>query len=63
MLCCGFISVSGGDRARFIVHMSNEHDANTECHDVVLAVCVLNNKERGFIFKSSGSRLEEIGKG
>eukprot|EP00092_Neocalanus_flemingeri_P036097 GFUD01039301.1.p1 GENE.GFUD01039301.1~~GFUD01039301.1.p1 ORF type:complete len:481 (+),score=119.69 GFUD01039301.1:116-1558(+) len=63
LLCGGFISVSGGDRARFIDHMSNEHDAKAECHDVLLAICVLDTKERGFIVKSSTPRLEDIGRG
>jgi len=63
LLCGGFISVQGGDRARFVDHMSNEHDAKTDCHDVLLALCVLDRKERGFLVKSSGPRLEEIGKG
>jgi len=63
LLCGGFISVQGGDRARFVDHMSNEHDAKTECQDVLLALCVLDTKERGFIVKSAGPRLEEIGKG
>ena len=63
LLCGGFVSVSGGDRARFIDHMSNEHDAKIDCHDVLLAVCVLDTKEKGFIVKSSAPRLEDIGKG
>jgi len=63
LLCGGFISVQGGDRARFIDHMSNEHDAKTDCHDVLLSLCVLDTKEKGFLVKSSGPRLEEIGKG
>jgi len=63
LLCGGFISVQGGDRARFIDHMSNEHDAKTDCHDVLLALCVMDTKEKGFLVKSSGPRLEEIGKG
>jgi len=63
LLCGGFISVQGGDRARFIDHMSNEHDAKTDCHEVLLALCVMDTKEKGFLVKSSGSRLEEIGKG
>jgi len=63
LLCGGFISVQGGDRARFIDHMSNEHDAKTDCHEVLLAICVMDMKEKSFLVKSSGSRLEEIGKG
>ena len=62
-LCGGFISVQGGDRARFIDHMSNEHDARTDCHEILLALSVLDIKEQGFIIKSSGPRLDEIGKG
>jgi len=62
LLCGGFISVQGGDRARFIDHMSNEHDAKTDCHDVLLAVCVFDVKEKGFLVKSSGPRLDQIGK-
>jgi len=62
LLCGGFISVQGGDRARFIDHMSNEHDAKTDCHDVLLAVCVFDVKEKGFLVKSSVPRLDQIGK-
>jgi len=63
LLCGGFISVAGGDRARFVDHMSNEHDAKTDCQEVLLAVCVFDSKERGFLVKSSVPRLEEIGRG
>jgi len=63
LLCGGFISVQGGDRARFVDHMTNEHDANNVSHDVLLALCVMDNKEKGFLVKSSSARLEEIGRG
>jgi len=63
LLCGGFISVQGGDRARFIDHMSNEHDAKNESHEVLLALCVMDTKEKGFLVKSSGARLEQVGKG
>ena len=51
-LCGGFISVSGGDRARFVDHISNEHDAKTDCHQVLLAISVLDERERGFLRNS-----------
>ena len=63
VLCGGFISVSGGDRARFIDHMSNEHDAKVDCHDILLAACVLDAKEKGFLVKSTSTRLDLIGRG
>ena len=63
LLCGGFISVSGGDRARFVDHMSNEHDAKTDCHDILLAACVLDTKETGFLVKSTSTRLDTIGRG
>ena len=63
LLCGGFISVQGGDRARFIDHMSNEHDAKIDSHDVLLALCVMDSKEKSFLVKSSGARLEMVGKG
>jgi len=63
LLCGGFISVQGGDRARFIDHMSNEHDAKIDSHEVLLALCVMDSKEKGFLVKSSGARLEQVGKG
>jgi len=63
LLCGGFISVQGGDRARFIDHMSNEHDAKIDSHEVLLAICVMDSKEKGFLVKSSGARLEQVGKG
>ena len=47
LLCGGLISVSGGDRARFVDHMSNEHDAKTDCHDLLLAACVLDPRLPG----------------
>ena len=62
LLCGGFISVSGGDRARFVDHMTNEHDAKTDCHQVLLAACVLDDKERNFLVKSTSRRLDSIGK-
>jgi len=62
MLCGGFISVSGGDRARFVDHMTNEHDAKTDCHQALLALCVLNDKERAFLAKSTSRRLDTIGR-
>ena len=62
LLCGGFISVSGGDRARFIDHMTNEHDAKTDCHQVLLAACVLDEKEKAFLVKSTSRRLDSIGK-
>ena len=61
-LCGGFISVSGGDRARFVDHMTNEHDAKTDCHQVLLAISVLDEKERGFLVKSTSRRLDSIGR-
>ena len=63
LLCGGFVSIQGGDRARFIDHMSNEHDAKTDCHEILLALSVLNSKEQGYIIKSAGPRLEDIGSG
>ena len=63
LLCGGFISVSGGDRARFVDHMTNEHDAKTDCHEVLLAACVLDAKEKGFLVKTTSTRLDTIGRG
>ena len=63
LLCGGFISVSGGDRARFVDHMSNEHDAKTDCHEVLLAACVLDAREKGFLVKTTSTRLDAIGRG
>ena len=63
LLCGGFISVSGGDRARFVDHMSNEHDAKTDCHEVLLAACVLDAREKGFLVKTTSTRLDTIGRG
>ena len=63
LLCGGFISVSGGDRARFIDHMSNEHDAKLDCHDILLATCVLDSREKMFLVKSTTTRLDTIGRG
>ena len=63
LLCGGLISVSGGDRARFVDHMSNEHDAKTDCHDLLLAACVLDPREKLFLVKSTATRLDTIGKG
>ena len=63
LLCGGFISVSGGDRARFVDHMSNEHDAKTDCHEVLLAACVLDVREKGFLVKTTSTRLDAIGRG
>ena len=63
LLCGGFISVSGGDRARFVDHMSNEHDAKTDCHEVLLAACVLDSREKGFLVKTTSTRLDAIGRG
>ena len=62
LLCGGFISVSGGDRARFVDHMTNEHDAKTDCHQVLLAACVLAERERGFLVKATSRRLDSIGR-
>ena len=63
LLCGGFISVSGGDRARFVDHMSNEHDAKTDCHELLLAACVLDAREKGFLVKTTSTRLDAIGRG
>ena len=63
LLCGGFISVSGGDRARFVDHMSNEHDAKTDCHEMLLAACVLDAREKGFLVKTTSTRLDAIGRG
>ena len=63
LLCGGLISVSGGDRARFVDHMSNEHDAKTDCHEVLLAACVLDAREKGFLVKTTSTRLDSIGRG
>ena len=62
-LCGGIISLKGGDRSRFIDHMTNEHDAKKFSHDLLLAICVFNRKDHDFIVKSSNTMIKQIALG
>jgi len=63
LLCRGLISFRNGDKARFLDHMNNEHDARFD-FDVVLVVSLMTEGERKVFVDANRDKLESLsGKG
>merc|ERR1711936_1287257 len=56
----GLITIRNGDRARFLDHMNNEHDARFD-FDVVLVVSLMTEEERKVFVSANRARLEGLG--
>merc|ERR1711936_1213849 len=56
----GLITIRNGDRARFLDHMNNEHDARFD-FDGVLVVSLMTEEERKVFVSANRARLEGLG--